>query len=171
MEDYSNNPKCKVKGCMLNAITDSEYCKNHTKFMGQHPDAERKRVFNYNLDKFRARVEGFAISPALKNLHEEIGVLRMMLETLINKCQDDHDLMMNSTQISSMVCNIERLVVSANKLDINLGQLLDRNQATQLAEELIQIITEEIDDESRIANIASRITASMNRITLLDTNA
>jgi len=168
MNKYANNPKCAQAGCPLNAMDDSEYCENHSRAREEHPSQKKKRLFNYNLGKFRAKVQDFAISPALKNLHEEIGVLRLMLESLINRCEDDHELMMNSTQISTLVLNIERLVTSANKLDINLGQLLDRNQATQLADELIQIITEEITDEEAVAHIAARITASMTRITLLD---
>ena len=90
----------------------------------------------------------------------------MMLEETLNRCNDEHDLMLRSTSISNLVANIERLVLSAHKLEINLGQLLDRNRALQLADELIQIITSEVQDEEAIKRISVQITGAMNRIAL-----
>lgn len=164
-------PRCetitKNGQCKRPALPDCKNCAEHGGTM-QARKIERQHIFNYNLTKFKARVQNLTVSPALKSLSEEIGVVRMVLETLLNRCEDEHALMLASTQISSLVMSIERLVLSANKLDINLGQLLDRNKATQLADEIIQIITEEIQDEETISKVAMRISAAMNHITVAE---
>jgi len=151
--------------CKNLAVEGSQYCQAHG---GQAAikRAEKAKLFNYRLTKFRARVEDLATNPAIKSLREEIGVLRMVLEETINRCADEHDLMLASTKISNLIASIERLVSSCHKLEINLGQLLDRNKAMHLADEMIQIITSEIQDEEAIKRIAVGVTSAMSRISL-----
>ena len=150
--------------CRNKAIKGSKYCPAH---IGRGlVTLKRQQMYNYNLTKFRAQVQSFATNPAIKSLREEIGVLRMMLEESLNRCNDSHDLLLQSTSISNLVASIERLVLSSHKLEINLGQLLDRNRALQLADELIQIITAEVQEEEAVKRIAVQITAAMNRIAL-----
>ena len=156
----------KTKGqCRNKAVPNAKYCEYHTGAIIMHRRNEDQK-FMYNLNKFKSRFIDFATNPAIKGLREEIGVLRLLLEAKINKCNDDHDLLMNSTGISNLVLSIERLVTSCHKLEINLGQLLDKNKAIQLADEIIQIITAEIEDEESIKKIAAQITSAMARISL-----
>lgn len=150
--------------CNNKAIEGSQFCPAHGGNRGANELAKEKK-FMYQLTKFKARMADFATNPAIKGLREEIGVLRMVLETTINRCKDEHDLMLASTGISNMVCNIERMVTSCHKLEMNLGQLLDRNKAMLMADEMIQIITSEIKDEEVITRIARQIGACMNRVT------
>lgn len=149
--------------CRYNQYPGSKYCSQH----GGTP-REATKIYNYNLTKFKSRIADFATNPAIKSLREEVGVLRMMLEARLNACNDNTDLMLASTSISNMVLNIERLVNSCHKLEINLGQLLDRNKALQLADELIQIITSEIKDDEATSRVALQINTLLNRISLSD---
>lgn len=151
--------------CQYKRVPGRKVCECHggvTSIKAQ----ERKGLYNFRVSQFKARISDFATNPALKSLREEIGVLRMLLETAVNRCSDEHELLLASSSINQMVLNIERLVASCHKLEINLGQLLDRNKAVQLAEELVTIITSELDDETAIARIASKIGDAMERITL-----
>jgi len=150
--------------CKNEAPEGFQYCETHNTI--EKEQKERKKVFNYQLTRFKSRFEELSTNSALKTLSEEVGVLRMVLETCLNRCKDEHDLLLASTQISTLVNSIERLVMSTNKLDINLGQLLDRNKAIQLADEIIQIIVAEVQDEEAVAKVAAQITAAMNRITV-----
>jgi len=157
-----NNNQCRYK-----AVPGANYCEAHTGALVMKVQDEKQK-FMYNLRKFKQRFSDFTTNPAIKGLREEIGVLRMLLEAQINACNDEGDLMMRSTAISGLVLSIEKLVASCHKLEINLGQLLDKNKAIQLADELIQIITAEVDDEERIKNIAAQINSAMARITVAE---
>jgi len=153
--------------CRNKTVPGAKYCDKHTGALIMYRRNEDQK-FMYNLDRFKTRFVDFATNPAIKGLREEIGVLRLLLEAKINKCNDEHDLLMNSTGISNLVMSIERLVTSCHKLEINLGQLLDKNKAIQLADEIIQIITSEIEDEDTIKKIAAQITGAMSRISLTE---
>ena len=151
--------------CDNKAVPGANYCEIHTGALVMKAQDEKQK-FMYNLRKFKQRFSDFTTNPAIKGLREEIGVLRMLLEVQINKCTDESELLLHSTSISGLVMSIEKLVASCHKLEINLGQLLDKSKAIQLADELIQIITSEIKDEDRIRSIAAQITSAMARITV-----
>ena len=105
----------------------------------------------YKLEKFQARVEHFKVNPAVKSLRSEIGILRMTLENVINKCRDENDLLMASQKIGDLVMKIDRLVLSAHKLESSMGELLDKMAALNLSNQIIEIITGAVERHVKIA--------------------
>jgi len=103
-------------------------------------------VRNYRLGKFQAELERHADSPILKNLREEIGILRMTLEHRFARCEDATDLILQSGPISELVMKIERVVSSCHKLEGSMGQLLDKQAILQFASEMISIIEKTIGE-------------------------
>lgn len=102
---------------------------------------KKENIRLYNLAKFQTRVDNFAQNPKVKGLREDIGILRMVLESTLNKCNDEHDLIMFSPKISELVMKIEKVVTSAHRLENNMGELLDKMAALQLGEEIVQLIS------------------------------
>ena len=144
----SDNQQCPYK-----RKPNSPYCPKHA------PSDEKERIYNYRLTQFKARVQDFSVSPQIKSLREEIGIARLVLENIVNLCKDNTHLLLNSSQISNMVSQIDRLVNSCHKLEISTEQLLDRSKALQLADGILRILSEELDDPTIVAKIASKVGA------------
>lgn len=164
-----DDPTCcqglnKFGPCNLQAIPGQRFCRMH--FGIGHKLAEQKDVRNYRLNKYQHRVNEFADNDSLKNLHEEIGILRMLLEETINKCQSDTELLLYSTKISDLVVKIEKLVASCHKLELATGQLINKANMMFMGDVIIQIIGE-VCPPDKIADVSDRI---MKTITELNIN-
>jgi hypothetical protein len=138
-------PYCKVEGtdnCPMHASNKNVIAHNE----------EVKR--NYQLGRWKQRINGFADNDQIKSLREEIGILRMVMEEIINKCEDSTDLLMASHRISDVAMKIEKLVVSCDKLESRMGQLLSKRAIIQLAGEYVQIINNFVSDPETIEQIS-----------------
>lgn len=115
---------------------------------------------NYNLTRFRARVAKHSNSSEVKSLREDIGILRMLLEERVNMCHDEHDLLMQTPQISDLILKIEKVVASCHRLEQSLGQLLDKQAILQFASTVIGIVSQHVD-EDKINIISNQIIAAI----------
>jgi len=118
---------------------------------------EKKSLRNYQVAKFQVELNRHADSPKLKNLNEEVGLLRMMLEAQLNQCEDMGDLVLKSHLISDLVTKIERLVKSCHSLESSLGGLMDKQAILTFATKVIDVISNEISDEVILAKVSDGI--------------
>ena len=155
--------QCPNKGLLQSDGTRGAYCLIHN---GRHSEEAgvKESLRNYQLTKFKARFERHAESANIKNLRDEIGILRMMMEEKINRCADETDLMLQSGPISDMVLKIEKVVGSCHKLEGSMGQLLDKQAILQFAGEMIAIIAEEIKDQAVLDSITNKLMAVLGRL-------
>jgi len=134
--------RCQATGregqCPYLAVPGGTVCQRHG---GNKVEAsqEAQALRNYRFTKYRERINEKADSPKLKLLNEEIGVLRMSLESIVNTCQDDNDLIRNSGPIASLIRQIEMTVQSCDKLERNMGRHFDKQQLIQFAAEIVTI--------------------------------
>lgn len=154
---------------------DPKRCQSNTKF-GQCPfksmdghngcpmhvasrltNINTDNVRNYRLGQWQGRVNEFADNDRIKSLREEIGILRMMLEHIIGKCNDSTELLIHSSRISDLVTKIEKLVVSCQKLEEKTNVLIDTQQAMMIADIVIQVVSLHIEDTSIIEAISNDI--------------
>ncbi len=146
--------------CLYISIEGSNMCELHV-----NPAATRNKMTRlYNVAKWNAKIEGFAEHEGVKGLREETGILRMLLESVLNRCQDDYDLLLYSSKISDLVSRIESIVRSCHKLESSMGQLLDKAAALQLSGEIVEIIGTHVHDENIVDIIAKEIAAALVRI-------
>jgi len=132
-----------------------EFCPRH---LGKSlTSSEDKKVRNYRLEKWRQRVNDFADSPEVKSLREEIGITRLVLENIVNKCQTDVDLYLNSQKIQDAVKTLQRLIESCHKLEKSTGFLLDKTQILNIAGIIINIVGENVKDENVVEKISDQI--------------
>lgn len=118
-------------------------------------EVARKRV--YNLAKWQDRIGEHANHEQAKSLREEIGILRILLEGVMDMCKDQNDLLMYSNKISDLVVKIEKLVSSCNRLEEKTGMLLDKHAALRIATQIVNIIGTFIDDEETLEQIANQV--------------
>lgn len=157
-EDAAN--RCEVshahKQCPYGVIPGTKRCPRHT---GGHlvPLVKQQEIDTYRLGVFQERVRQFATDPRIKGLRDEIGILRLVLEQLFNKCEDAHDLLIASSKIGQIVSQIKDTVVAASRLEAALGQTIDKVQAMQLAEAIINVIVTHVEDPDLLELISADI--------------
>lgn len=121
-----------VEGCT--------YCARHGANK-QLANQESASIRTYQLARWRHRLDQLSDDPKIKSLREEIGILRMSLEAVVDKCKDSEDLFMFSNKIGELVLKIEKLVTSCHRLEAATGQLLDRSAALHFAATVVEIIS------------------------------
>lgn len=131
----------------------------------QVQSANAKAVRVYRIGEYQQRLEEHADNINIKSLREDIGVLRILLETRLNKIKDDTDLLLQSSAISDLVLKIERLVMSCHKLEGSMKQLVDRAAIIQFASEIIEVIGSILEgQEELMSEIANGILAALGRV-------
>jgi len=152
--------RCKANGqhsqCPYLANEGSIYCDRHASNQEKAAivlDGQR----NYNLTKWRARVNELADNTKVKSLREEVGIIRIMIENILNRCQDEYDLAMNTGKLSDLLMKAEKLVSSCHRLEAANGQLLDKSMALNFAAGIVDIIATEIGDAVMVEKISERI--------------
>lgn len=146
--------------CINRAVEGSQYCPVH----GGNKAVELAAAQNlrsYRLVKYKARHDQFTTDPGIKSLREEIGILRILVEERMNLCQTDTDLLLHSAPLSDLIMKVEKLVSSCNRLEGQLGVMLDKTQALQFATEVIDIIGRYVENEETLSQIADEIIGSI----------
>jgi uncharacterized Zn finger protein (UPF0148 family) len=141
--------------CYNKVVPGTQYCPIHGGVQ-QKASQDRERYRNYQLQRWQSKLNRFAENDHIKSLRDEAGILRMILEEKLNQLHDEHDLILNSHIISDLVLKIEKVVSSMNKLDIQMGQMMDRQALLRLASGLAQIITEEVEDTKVVESVINR---------------
>lgn len=149
--------------CLNRQVEGSNFCMVHGgQNVAGRVKKERQRL--YALDKYQQKLDKMEDHSELKTLRSEIGIMRMLLETRLNQCNTDTDLLIHSQSISLMVSNIEKLVSSCTKIDLQLGKMLDENQAINWVYEIVEIIGRHVKDSQVLDDIASEIIDSYEAV-------
>ena len=142
--------------CPYKKVANTNYCPRHGANKALIVQ-KTERLRNYRLAKWRNRVGEFADSPGIKSLRDEIGILRLTLETMLESCNDSMELILYSQRISDLVMKIEKLVVSCDKLENRMGMLLDKKTVLYLAQRYVEIINEHVEDVDTIDAISNEM--------------
>ena len=143
--------------CQCKVIPGSKFCKMHG-----GPTVHTEGVRNYRLTRWQAQLERMGDNPNIKSLRDELAILRMLMEERLNLCKDSHDLLLQSHVISDLATKIEKVVTSCTRLDHQLGRTLDKSAILNFANEVIQILGEEISDTTVLDRIATKIIESVD---------
>lgn len=141
--------------CIYVKIEGSDHCPLHAR--RGHLEIKKQEEYNYNLTKYKARVQQFADNPRVKSLREEIGVLRLVLETTVNRCTNDNQLLIYAGKIADLVSRIEKVVNTCNTIETKTGQLLDKSVIMTLVDSILQILSTHIEDPDVLEGVASAI--------------
>lgn len=142
--------------CPYRAVEHGTMCPMHGG--GSQERAHTKKVMEqYNLAMWQARTQEFASHDKVKTLRDEVGLLRVVLENVVQKCNDSNQLLIYSSKIADLIMKVEKLVVSMNRLEASTGMLLDKSAALHLAGQMVEIITKYVNDPVAIDQIAADI--------------
>lgn len=154
--------QCRNLGIQLPDGTRTQNCLAHG---GNKQVAKREAegLRNYRLTKWNAKVQRFGNQPDIKSLRDEIGILRLLMEERLNRCNDAQDLILQSAPISDMVMKIEKVVASCHKLEGSMGLLLDKQALLQFAQKVISIVASVLEgQEENIDAIADGILEALS---------
>lgn len=151
--------------CPYKHVPNSLYCPMHGGNRAVQKQ-EKDNIRNYQIAKYQARLDQFAENPKVKSLREEIALLRMILETTVNKCNDPDDILMFSNKISDLVMKVEKVVTACHRLEQSTGQLLDRSMALNFASQILDIIAKHVQGDvlDQISNEIIRSLADIQTV-------
>jgi len=149
--------------CLNKATKTGGYCPAHGGNKAINADKkERKRL--YDLSRYRSRLEEMdSPNQNVKNLREEIGILRIVMEEIINRCDGPVDMLANAPKISDLATKIGKLVTQCHSIDKSLGQYLDKNEIVQIAQEMVGVIAGVVTDADDLTIIIEGIEATLDR--------
>jgi hypothetical protein len=139
--------------CPFLAVPPTEYCVIH----GNHSvrKEETTALYEFTRTEVLDRLKKFRAHPEAMKLTTELGVLRLTLEALLNKCTDNYELVTNSATISSLIGSIERTLTANLKLEKHMNDLLSLTQVIQMAQQFFNVVTQHIKDPEVIEVIAT----------------
>lgn len=118
---------------------------------------QRQGLRNYRLTRWHAELERHSTSPQIKSLRDEVGILRMILESRLNQIEDTSGLLLQSHTIADMVGRIEKAVVSCQKVENMTGQMLDKQDVAEFGSRIIAIIHSHVKEPETLAAISREI--------------
>jgi hypothetical protein len=146
--------------CTEQAVEGSRFCIKHSK----NPQAGLKRQYMLNQAKYRQRYSDFADSNELRSLRDEISVMRMVFEERLNMVTNDSEMLASCGQIASLAVVIERLVKSCHQLESRLGTLLSKPSLLGIANEIVQILLQELSHLPGYEDLVDRISERIVQI-------
>lgn len=149
--------------CQAKAIPGLRFCTMHA---ARGREVQKENVHrNYLLGKWQAKVEQKKCSPDLKNLRDEIAILRMLLEERLQQCESPTDLLLHGSAISDLTLKIKAMVESCHKLEEKMGNVLDRQQILDFASRIITILGNELSGQDTILDkISNKILVAIGEL-------
>lgn len=167
IEHPADPERCQSVGsdgqCPYKAMPGYKYCTRHgnTSIIA----GQKQELRNYRLTQHQQRILEFGNSPDAKSLRDEIGILRLILENVLNRCIDPTDLLIQQQRISDLVMQVDKLVNSCHKLEMSMGMVLDKSVIMALGQAIIEIIASEVTDPETVAKIADKIFVAIQSAT------
>lgn len=116
-----------------------------------------KRLDMYRLKTWQSRLDELKGMDEFKSVRDEIGILRITLESVVNSCNTEAEVLINSARISDLADKIHRVVVACHKLEKSTGLLLDKAAAIAMGGRIVEIIASHVNDPAIVEKIAGEI--------------
>jgi hypothetical protein len=138
--------------CPFLAVPPTQYCVLHGNHTIRHD--EQEALYQFNRTEVLHRLAKFRAHPDAMNLTTELGVLRLTLESLLNKCTDNYEFVTQSATITNLVQSIEKTLSTNLKLERHMNELLSLQQVIVMAQQFFNVITQHIKDVDILETIA-----------------
>ena len=157
VDEFDPN-RCQSTGksgqCNFKALPGTSYCARHKGDQAlQLLAGDRKRT--YYLHKWQDRVNALTDDPNIKDLTAEIGIMRMMLEEVLNQCNDAQDLIRYQTRITIAIDKIQKLVETIDRIEARSA--LQPAQLAKLADKWVQVINIHVKDPEVLEQLSNQL--------------
>jgi|GEM_PF-1654630 len=154
--------------CFLKSVEGTKYCPCH----GGNASARangKAQMFKYRLAKYQTRLDELTESNSLKNLRDEIAVLRFLVQKRLEMV--GADLLLHSGPISSLVLKINSLSISCAKVEISLDSVMEKNDLLLLSHNVILASRKYFPDKEKIDALITDITHSLDRMHYIESGS
>lgn len=126
--------------------------------------AENRQFQQYLLAKYQAQLDGFAQSEKIKDLRSEVGLLRLLVQNILDRVQKPDDLLLFTPKIADLVQRVEKTVTSLDRLELRMGELLSKGALMTFVVELTDVIRTHIEDADILEAISKEILSAVDRL-------
>lgn len=148
--------------CPYKRVAGTNRCEIHAYHNNQQTlQTQARRI--YLAAQWAAQTGPFETPEQVKNLREEIGILKLTLMKIMQSCKSDQDLLMRSSSISELVVKIGKVVETAHKMDLAYGKLLDKEHLTAFGTKVIDLVSQFIKDPDVLKKFAHALVDEIKR--------
>lgn len=132
--------------CHMQVVPGSKYCNSHggNKQLIANQEANK---FEYRAGVFSQRIREAAGAENIKDMRQEAGVLKMIIEERLSSCANSSDLMIQAGPIGDLTVKLEKLIKRITEYDITCGNTMDKQQLIQFAEQFVRIASKYVKNE------------------------
>ena len=145
--------------CRRVADPGSQYCSLHGNTLLKERETRRQYLLTKIEDQ--TRLSEFSEHDHIKSLRDEIALTRILIERRFNAIRCETDMLAAIGPLNSLLLTTEKLVKTCFTMEQSLGSLLARETVIRLAQELAQVIVEELkgipDYEYRVDRLIEQI--------------
>jgi hypothetical protein len=125
-----------VGPCTQPALPGEKFCERHTE------GGTQKIIKHYLLTQkwMRDPAERHLQVDELKSLREEIMIARVLVETRLNMCKSEAELVAAMPSIQGYLNTIEKVVISCHTMETKLGQMLNKSAIMSIAQKIVTMI-------------------------------
>jgi hypothetical protein len=141
--------------CVYKAVPGSKFCSLHgggCTALAQ--DRQELRNYQLSVAKFADRARSLGSSPGIKNLSDEIALMRVTLETVFNSISSENEMLLYADRIEKLTHGIQKLVESWQKIQERNNELLGREQVMAIFDALLIKIVEKVKDPDILKQLA-----------------
>jgi hypothetical protein len=119
--------------------------------------------------RWRQRLADLKGHQDIKSLRDEISMLRILIEEMWNAADGSEGLVTKSSAIGNLLLTLERLIKSCHQLEQANDTLLAKTTVIVLAQNIVQIVTDELvglpDFQGRVDRITNRLFTTIEQAT------
>lgn len=140
--------------CEYRAVPNGTTCLLHGGSIKQACE-ERKELRNYQLQGIYARrAAELSNSANIKNLSDEIGLMRVALETVFNDIKTPNEMLLYTDKIEKLATSISKLTGDWQKLEERNKELLSRETVFAIVDAFLNKVIEHVADADVIEKLA-----------------
>lgn len=145
--------------CHNERIDGSRHCSRHSN------EAERIRGYRLSNPELRERVEHHSGSASLESVRLEIGMLRALIEDRLALANNAAERLSAFQSVTPTLVSVVKCVEVLCKLERQTSVVLGKEALSELAKQIVKILTEELDGvpnhDSIVDKVASRIAGAI----------
>ena len=151
--------------CVNTKVVNTDYCPVHggPAIAAKQDQASIKRFKTSRWFTELAAEHGD--TDALKSLTGEIALLKVLQANILDRCHSQHELIMSQGPLSDLVVKTEKLVTSCHRIQKDMNGLIDRTVLMNFASQIVEIITDELQDQDARARVSLKITDAFQQAT------
>lgn len=146
--------------CTKWAVEGRRFCKDHGGTGGRPPTTGRQS--RYVCEALGDSINKFRNDPDIKCIRDEIAVLRALLENAMTRITEEPaSLLLFAPALEELCNNIGKQVERLVKIEDGLKLTVSVVDIHTMVNQVVEILTQEIDDEDALAKIKKRLQGLM----------